>query len=329
MDLNEMRKRFKEQKAQKEDNKVSVNEESVSTLNTTQSSDILKAQGNRSLSSCSQETKQTLRFDDGATYVGTLDEKGKLSGHGVYTFPDGTIYDGLWSNGQRNGAGTQTWTDGTKYVGNWKDGQRSGTGTMTWPDGCRYDGRWKNDAIYNGHYYYGGGDHYEGSFNSDWQRNGYGTYYWKDGSYHRGSWKNGNRHGEGQLFDAKDRLIREGEWVNDEYKELRKNNTQPTHSAGNWNDATQKAINLLYQLEKCNYSERRYSLSIIEGLCVPTRYESAWNQILRIWRVYAKDLSLNTKTLPNPDGVRYNQRPFPITGSSGVQDVIKEIIKNA
>lgn len=128
------------------------------------------------LSSNNQDIKQTLHFDDGASYVGTLDENGNFSGHGIYTFPDGTKFDGLWIDGQRNGAGTQIWTDGTKYVGNWKNGQRSGTGTITWPNGCRYDGRWKNDNICQGHYYYGDGHHYEGSFNSDWEREGYGTY---------------------------------------------------------------------------------------------------------------------------------------------------------
>lgn len=104
-------------------------------------------------------------------------------------------------------------------------------------------------------------------------------------------------------------------------------NTSSNNNA-DWNEATQKAINLLYQLEKCSFSERKESLSLVENMVVPARYEFAWNQILRIWRTFVNEGRINTKTLPNPDGVRYSQRPFPITGSSGVQDIIKEIIRN-
>lgn len=317
-----MRRRFREQRQAgmvSGDNKQDAPKASDSDETLTKRS---------SPSSDNIDPKQTLHFADGASYVGTLDEQGNFSGHGVYTFPDGTKYDGLWSYGLRNGAGTQIWKDGTKYVGDWKNGQRNGNGTITWPNGCRYEGLWKNDNISHGHYYYSNGHHYDGSFNSDWERDGFGKYYWDDGSYHRGSWKKGKRHGQGQYFDKDNVLIREGYWFNDEYHEPHKSSSHGSTSV-NWTDATTKAINLLYQLEKCSYSERMDSLSIIESLSVPTRYETAWNQILRIWSTFAIDLCLNTKTLPNPDGVRYSQRPFPITGSLGIQDVIKEIIKYA
>lgn len=96
-----------------------------------------------------------------------------------------------------------------------------------------------------------------------------------------------------------------------------------------WNEATQKAVNLMYQLEKCCYAERRDSLAIIEQLRVPSEYTASWDQILRIWKAFANELQVNTKTLPNPDGVRYGIRPYPIIGSSGIQDLIKEIVKNS
>lgn len=96
-----------------------------------------------------------------------------------------------------------------------------------------------------------------------------------------------------------------------------------------WNDATQKAVNLVYLLEKCSYEERRDSLAIIEQLRVPSKYTASWNQILRIWKTFVDELQVNTKTLPNPDGVRYSIRPYPIIGSSGIQELIKEIIKNS
>lgn len=95
-----------------------------------------------------------------------------------------------------------------------------------------------------------------------------------------------------------------------------------------WIEETQKAINLLYQLEKYPYAERNNSLSVIEKIKPPMEYEAEWNQILRIWRTFARDLMINTKTLPNPDGIRYSQRPYPIKGGVGVQELIKEIVKN-
>lgn len=104
---------------------------------------------------------------------------------------------------------------------------------------------------------------------------------------------------------------------------------QNTSNKEKWIEETQKAINMLYQLEKCPYAERKNSLSIIEQITPPIGYESEWNQILRIWRTFAKELRIDTKTLPNPDGIRYSQRPYPIKGGVGVQELIKEIIKNA
>lgn len=95
-----------------------------------------------------------------------------------------------------------------------------------------------------------------------------------------------------------------------------------------WIEATTKAINLLYQIEKCSYAERISSLSIIESISTPNGYEAEWSQILRIWRTFAKELKVDTRTLPNPDGIRYSKRPFPIKGGVGVQELIKEIIKN-
>lgn len=103
--------------------------------------------------------------------------------------------------------------------------------------------------------------------------------------------------------------------------------TDSTDTAS-WKDATQKAINLLYKLEKCSFAERDNSLAIIENLRVPAQYSAPWNQILRVWRIFAYELQVNTKELPNPDGVKYSQRPFPIVGSIGIEALIKEIVKN-
>ena len=188
MDLNEMRRRFKEQRAQSKDNGQLADNSDETII----SSSCSNKKGNAERAYSPNNSQQTLHFEDGAMYVGSIDESGKFVGHGVYTFPDGTIYDGLWLNGLRNGAGTQTWTDGTKYVGNWKNGLRQGTGTITWSNGDKYVGSWKDDNISNGHYYYVDGAHYDGEFNSEWDRDGYGTQTWPNGYKYVGSWKDDN-----------------------------------------------------------------------------------------------------------------------------------------
>lgn len=106
-------------------------------------------------------------------------------------------------------------------------------------------------------------------------------------------------------------------------------NSKNENVYSSWNDATQRAVNLMYLLEKCSYEERRDSLAIIEQLRVPSEYTASWNQILRIWKTFVNELQVNTITLPNPDSVKYGIRPYPIIGSSGIQDLIKEIIKNS
>jgi hypothetical protein len=71
----------------------------------------------------------------------------KMSGEGVYTYPDGERYEGSWKDSNRSGQGVQTWPNGQRYEGGWKDDQRSGQGVFTWPDdsrdGSRYEGEWR------------------------------------------------------------------------------------------------------------------------------------------------------------------------------------------
>jgi hypothetical protein len=51
-----------------------------------------------------------------------------------------------------NGKGVFTWSDGSKYEGDWKDGKRHGKGIhgihgYTWSDGSKFEGDWKEDWI--------------------------------------------------------------------------------------------------------------------------------------------------------------------------------------
>ena len=63
---------------------------------------------------------------------------------GVYTYPDGTRYEGEWKNGKRYGQGIQIKPDGRKHIGEWKDGRRHGPGVEIHPDGTKLFGEWED-----------------------------------------------------------------------------------------------------------------------------------------------------------------------------------------
>jgi hypothetical protein len=69
---------------------------------------------------------------DGSNFYGYL-LNNKFEGWGRFESSNGTVYEGLWSNGMRNGQGTQTaYIDGqviSSYTGNWKNDDWKEEGT--------------------------------------------------------------------------------------------------------------------------------------------------------------------------------------------------------
>ena len=59
---------------------------------------------------------------------------GKRSGRGFMHYPDGSTYDGEWSDNDKNGVGTYTYRNGDIYEGGWKDDQKHGKGVYTYKD---------------------------------------------------------------------------------------------------------------------------------------------------------------------------------------------------
>ena len=49
-----------------------------------------------------------------------------MHGKGVYTWPDGKKYEGLYRKGQKHGPGTLSLPDGKVYYGNWRKGKLDG-----------------------------------------------------------------------------------------------------------------------------------------------------------------------------------------------------------
>ena len=47
-------------------------------------------------------------------------------------FPDGSLYDGEWSEGDKSGLGTYTYRNGDSYEGEWKSDEKHGKGTYTY-----------------------------------------------------------------------------------------------------------------------------------------------------------------------------------------------------
>ena len=92
-----------------------------------------------------------------------------------------------------NGWGTYIFNNG-KYTGEWKNGKLHGYGTFKWNNGDKYDGSW-----------------------TDGKRNDSGTFIWADGSKFIGTWKDDKRNGAGVYFDKSGRMVKQGNWYNNEY----------------------------------------------------------------------------------------------------------------
>ena len=301
MDLNEMRKRYYASKEQNKVKNISYNQECSNQNNNIESPIITEDK---------EYTEDSLfysfeNYDDGDWYEGQFNPEGLYHGTGTYYFKNGDKLEGYWRNGDII-KGIEYSSDGERYEGEFnEDWDYNGQGTLFFADGDKLKANWKDGDPIKGIWHFSDGERYEGEFNEDWDYNGHGTYYYKDGRKLEGFWKNG------------------------EYISTSHSNNKTSLRKSVFIEACEKAINFLTGFERICYDEKKRSLSFIEKIPIPYAYEAEWNQILRIWRTYVTDRSINTKTLSNPDNVRYNHRPFPITGSSGIQDLIREIRDNA
>lgn len=101
-----------------------------------------------------------------------------VSGHGSFSFPDGTQYSGEWANSKPHGRGKMEFTNRSVYEGNFSNGLKEGTGVFKW-----VTGQWA-------------GDSYVGSYKNDF-REGKGVYTYADGRSYDGDWKNDKQEGKG------------------------------------------------------------------------------------------------------------------------------------
>jgi len=67
---------------------------------------------------------------------------GKMHGHGVLVFPDGSRYEGTFLRGQRSGHGARTWPNGDFFEGSFANNRRHGPGVMDFANGLRFAGNY-------------------------------------------------------------------------------------------------------------------------------------------------------------------------------------------
>ncbi|XP_054511457.2 radial spoke head 10 homolog B isoform X10 [Pan troglodytes] len=99
--------------------------------------------------------------------------------HGVYTWPDGSMYEGEVVNGMRNGFGMfKCSTQPVSYIGHWCNGKRHGKGSIYYnQEGtCWYEGDWVQNI-----------------------KKGWGVRCYKSGNIYEGQWEDNMRHGEGRM----------------------------------------------------------------------------------------------------------------------------------
>lgn len=164
-------------------------------------------------------------WTDGTVYFGDF-QAGKMNGSGTCLATNGNIYVGEYQNNVRTGAGKLIWKDGSSrngdvYIGTFRDGVINGVGTYSWQNGNVYQGQFQNDmrdgwgkyACFDGSQYTG--DTYAGYFEAG-SRSGYGTYTWAGGTVYEGEWNDNLRHGFG-LETAPNGQQVPGQWKKDAY----------------------------------------------------------------------------------------------------------------
>lgn len=53
-----------------------------------------------------------------------------ITGQGVMTWPDNSMYQGQFVNGKMEGKGVKVWANGTRYEGIWKNDNFHGDGSL-------------------------------------------------------------------------------------------------------------------------------------------------------------------------------------------------------
>ena len=158
-------------------------------------------------------------------------------GEGIYTYTDGSKYEGQFSNDQPQGWGTWYYPNGDKYIGMFEAGKSHGRGTMYFVNGQKLTGLWaqgkytnaqeekenQKEGCISGNCKLGKGTYvfkhgkarYEGYFYNSLPH-GEGTCYYANGDRYEGEWANGKFEGHGILYSGNG-SVRSGFWKEGSY----------------------------------------------------------------------------------------------------------------
>ena len=124
-----------------------------------------------------RERRPIQEIENDAKYQGEwLADSDVRDGRGFQIWPDGSLYEGYWSENKANGKGRLIHADGDVYEGAWKDDKAHGFGVYMHADGARYEGDWKED-----------------------KQHGKGVERWPDGAVYEGQYHEGQKHGRGRF----------------------------------------------------------------------------------------------------------------------------------
>ncbi len=159
-----------------------------------------------------------------------------INGQGTFAYPDGSKYDGQFTDGRLEGLGTWYFTNGDRYVGTFRNNFPHGNGTLYTADGAVTIGEWKEGEYtgasasrpaelgciagncQDGHGTYVFRDAtatYSGTF-VDARPEGHGVIRYVNGDRYEGEWLKGAFHGTGTLF-RRDGSQVQGIWQEGQY----------------------------------------------------------------------------------------------------------------
>ncbi|ORC90431.1 protein kinase [Trypanosoma theileri] len=157
-----------------------------------------------------QGEQRRIDFDEGY-YIGTVDENGRMSGHGKAVWKSGDTYVGGWLNDVMDGNGLYTWADGDYYEGEYKGGLQNGYGVLKDATGV-YSGEWVDDMRHGlGKMEYVGGSVYEGEWLAN-MRHGQGKLTEANGDEYHGEFVRNEKEGKGIMTNAEGEVY-EGEFA--------------------------------------------------------------------------------------------------------------------
>mmetsp|Transcript_23039 Transcript_23039/g.51935 ORF Transcript_23039/g.51935 Transcript_23039/m.51935 type:complete len:342 (-) Transcript_23039:53-1078(-) len=179
-----------------------------------------------------------VRIPSGGIFSGQVSSTGRPHGEGTRQYPDGTVYEGQWTegtadgegqlrlglpagpqmgyNGQwvdglKQGQGVELYSSGAEYRGFFKGGKREGSGTLTWASGASYRGDFHRGGFHGeGRLSWSDGREYSGQWRNGLMH-GVGRYQWPDGKAHEGHYLEDRRHGPG-VFSWPDGSQCKGRW---------------------------------------------------------------------------------------------------------------------